>query len=240
MSTYSISATARSGRAALRPFQQTVLDQPAHPAAPGHVGAHSQITVLGVDHRAGPGVANPVGHGVFGSGDARDDPDHRLIGAKARGDFGFAALAIPQFAGFRRLVVRGTDVDQLIASGFREQPPGFLRREPQLLAVDVVRGDGAGRGAEILQLERKHRDPDRRRRGRFGGPGRGEPCKHYCRSEDERDVAHGSALEPLIWRWSPFRPIRGRRETAIFPGVGRVKYPILPSTLRHGEICSYS
>jgi hypothetical protein len=115
-----------------------------------------------------------------------------LIRIEAGGDPGFAAVAIPQFSNLRRRVIRRADVDQLVAPGCRDQPAGFLRRKPQLLAVDVIRGDVGGPGAEILQLERKYRNLDRRRRGRFGGPSRRERCKHDGRGEDKGDGAHGS------------------------------------------------
>ena len=148
------------GRLVLRPLQKTVLDQPARPTTPGHVGAHAQVGLLGIDERPGSGVAKLEGDRVFGPGDARDDPDHRLIRAEAGSDLGVAPLAIAQVARFRRRVVHRADVDQLVTPGFGDQPAGFLRRQPQLLAVDRIGEDGARAGAEILQLERKDRNSD--------------------------------------------------------------------------------
>ena len=80
------------------------------------------------------------------------------------------------------------DVDQLVAPGFRDQPPGFFGRKPQLLAVDVVRRDVGGRGAEIHQFKRKHRNFDRRRCD--GSPGHIAPGKEHGRHEVRCDAAH--------------------------------------------------
>ena len=69
-----------------RPFQQTALDQPARPTAPGQIGARAQVGLLDIDKRSGPNVANPVSHRIIHSCDPRDDPDHRLVGVKSGGD----------------------------------------------------------------------------------------------------------------------------------------------------------
>ena len=73
--------------------------------------------------------------------------------------------------------------------------PAISRRassvEPQLLAVDIVRRD-VGRGAEIHQLKRKHRNFDRRRCD--GSPGHIAPGKEHGRHEVRCDEAHDQLL----------------------------------------------
>ena len=127
---------------------------------------------------------------------------------------------------FRNLLVHGADVDQLVAPGFRDQPPRFFGRKPQLLAVDVIRRDVGGRGAEIQQFERKHRNPDRRRRD--GGPGHHAPGKEHGRHEVRCDAAQD---KPRVAKSSSYRPIGGGWRNGNFPRIDRVKYPILPCPL---------
>jgi hypothetical protein len=141
-------------------FQQTALDQPACPTAPGRIGAGAQVGLLDVDERSGFDVANFVGHRVVRAADARDDSDHGLVRIKASRDLGFAPPALAQFACFRRFVIRGADVDQFVAARFRDQPKRLFRRKPQLLAVDVVGGNIRRGGAEIFQFKRKDRQFD--------------------------------------------------------------------------------
>src|SRR6202140_4523831 len=152
-------------------FQEPALNQPARAAAPGRIGASAQVGLLDVDQRPGLGVANLVGHRVIRSADARDDPDHGLIRVEGGGDPGFAAIAIVQFAGLGRFVAYRADVDQLIASRLRDQPPRLFGRKPQLLTVDLVGGNIGRSGAEILQFKGKHRKFDWLRCGRFGRTG---------------------------------------------------------------------
>src|ERR1700733_11012609 len=181
--------------ALVRLFQETALNQPARAPAPGRVGPSAQVGLLDIDQHPGLGIANLVGHRIIRSADARDDPDHGPVGVEASGYLGFATIAIVQFTRLGRFVARHADVDQLVTSRLCDQPTRLFRRKPQLLAVDVVRGDVRRGGAEIFQFKRKHRKFDRRRCGRFGWLfsclGDCEPCKNHCRSEDESNAAHG-------------------------------------------------
>ena len=239
VSTYSISATARTGGPPC-PFQPAVLDQPAAPR-----GSRPRLAPIRADHCAGrrpsrrtSGVREiAVGHGVFSSRDARDDPDHRLIGAEAQRRFRLRSPRNPQFAGFRRLgrsQYRRRPVDSV---GFREQPARLRSVESR----NCSRSMSSGRMEPVAALKSSSSSRNtailfRRRRGRFGSPGRGEPCKHYCRSEDEGDgsawISPRTAHLEMVAISSDPRPSRN----GSFPCVGRVKYPILrfhPSSRRN-------
>src|ERR1700739_2645383 len=119
--------------ALIRLFQETALNQPARAPAPGRISPGAQVGLLDIEQRPGLGIANLVGHRVIRSADARDDADQGPIGVEASGYFGFATIAIVQFARLGRFVTRRADVDQLVVSRSRDQPTRLFRRKPQLL-----------------------------------------------------------------------------------------------------------